>query len=298
MKGWWCAGMLGMAWLLPLQAQSDKYPGDMRSDVYFLANDSLQGRAPGTHGAQTAARWIAERFQNLKLQPAFDHTYYQPFIYQESGQQIGTENVLAQTNPNTPCRLIIAAHYDHLGFGEHHSREVFPNRIHNGADDNASGTAMLLELAKWYMKQDTLPGYNVLFVCFSGHEAGLFGSEFFVQHPPFPLDSSMFVLNFDMVGRLDTAQQMPPLYFRVPPESHWPSTMLPVSENGLKVVVKNAEYPLDHTAFERQNIPAATFSTGIHDDYHRSTDDADRINFTGMERILQYVKIFILELIR
>lgn len=297
MKGWWCVAVWGILLVQPLSAQSDKFPGNMYSDVYFLAGDSLQGRAPGTNGAQTAAQWIADRFESLKLQPAFDHTYFQPFIYQESGRNVSTENVLAQTNPGQPCRLIIAAHYDHLGRGEHHSREVFPNRIHNGADDNASGTAMLLELAKWCMTKDTLSDLNVLFVCFSGHESGLFGSSFFVEHPPFPLDSSLFVLNLDMVGRLDTTQKPPPLYFRIPEPSHWPSGLLPVSEEKLKVVVKKSDQALDHTAFERLGIPAATFSTGIHDDYHKSTDDADRINYAGMEQVLQYVKHFILELI-
>lgn len=297
MKGWWCVAALGMLSLLPLQAQSDKYPDRLRSDVYFLAGDSLQGRAPGTAGARIAAEWIADRFESLKLHPVMDHTYFQPFIYQESGRDIPAENVLAQTNPGRPCRLMITAHYDHLGRGEQHSREVFPNRIHNGADDNASGTTMLLELANWYMQRDTLPAYNVLFVCFSGHESGLFGSEWFVRHPPFPLDSSMFVLNLDMVGRLDTTQKPPPLYFRAPGNSLWPTGLLPVSLDGLKVVVKKTDQPLDHTAFERLGIPAATFSTGIHDDYHRSTDDADRINYAGMEQVLQYVKHFILRLI-
>ncbi|MCA0236751.1 MAG: M28 family peptidase [Bacteroidetes bacterium] len=297
MKGWWCVAVWGILLVQPLSAQSDKFPGNMQSDVYFLAHDSLQGRAPDTDGARIAAQWIADRFQHLQLQPVFDHTYYQPFIYQESGRNIPTENVLAQTNPGRPCRLIIAAHYDHLGRGQHHSREVFPNRIHNGADDNASGTAMLLELAKWCMNTDSLSGYNVLFVCFSGHESGLFGSQLFVQYPPFLLDSSMFVLNLDMVGRLDTTQKPPPLYFRIPENSHWPTWMLPASQEGLNVVVKKTDQLLDHTAFERMGIPAATFSTGIHDDYHKSTDDAERINYAGMEQVLQYVKGFILKLI-
>ena len=276
---------------MPLSAQNDSLLlQGLKTDVFYLASDSLGGRAPGTEGAEKAARWIGKRFETLGLKPFLENTCIQPFTYSEEGRPVQAENLLAQTNPSKPCKLLITAHYDHLGLGNAHSREVFKNVIHNGADDNASGVAMLLALAEQYVQQEKELDYSVLFVCFSGHESGLFGSEYFVQHCGNKLAPVQFVVNLDMVGRLDDAQSPPPLYFRLPEGSQWEKDLLPANAEKLKVVVKNQETPLDHTPFHNKGIRAGTFSTGLHDDYHRSTDDAEKINFTGMEQVFFLLK--------
>jgi len=294
MKGW----MFGIflvcrAFPMPLSAQNDSLLlQGLKTDVFYLASDSLGGRAPGTEGAEMAARWIGKRFETLGLKPLFENTFIQPFTFSEEGKMIAAENLPAQTNPEKPCKLLISAHYDHLGLGSSHSREVFKNRIHNGADDNASGVAMLLALAERYMQKEKELDYSVLFVCFSGHEAGLFGADFLVQNLGDQLDQVAFVLNLDMVGRLDDAQMPPPLYFRLPEDSHWKTELLPVATEDLKIVVKTIETPLDHTPFHKKGIPAATFSTGLHADYHMSSDDADKINFAGMAQVFFFWKNF------
>jgi len=292
MKGWMFGIFLAAPALpMPLSAQNDSLLlQGLKTDVFYLASDSLGGRAPGTEGAEKAARWIGTRFETLGLKPFLENTWIQPFTYSEEGRPVQAENLLAQTNPDKPCKLLITAHYDHLGLGNAHSREVFKNVIHNGADDNASGVAMLLALAEQYAKKEKELDYSVLFVCFSGHESGMFGSEYFVQHCGNKLDQAKYVLNLDMVGRLDDAQSPPPLYFRLPEGSLWENDLLPVDVDGLKVVVKNQEMPLDHTPFHKKGMLAATFSTGLHDDYHRSTDDAERINFTGMAQVFFLLK--------
>lgn len=298
MKGWmFVIFLVCRAFPMPLSAQTDSLLlQGLKTDIFYLASDSLGGRAPGTEGAEMAARWIGKRFETLGLKPFIENTFIQPFTFSGEGKMIAAENLLAQTNPEKPCKLLISAHYDHLGLGSSHTREVFKNRIHNGADDNASGVAMLLALAERYMQKEKELDYSILFVCFSGHEAGLFGADFLVQNLGYQLDQVAFVLNLDMVGRLDDAQMPPPLYFRLPEGSHWKTELLPVATENLKIVVKTIETPLDHTPFHKKGIPAATFSTGLHADYHRASDDAEKINYAGMLRIFSFLENFVDEL--
>jgi Zn-dependent M28 family amino/carboxypeptidase len=291
MKGWIYVFFLFVMLQWPVSAQRDSaLLESLKTDVFFLASDRLEGRAPDTEGGRMAADWIVKRFESIGLQPFIKNTYIQPFSYSEEGRTVHTDNLLAQTNPEKPCKLLITAHYDHLGFGNAHSREVFKNVIHNGADDNASGVALLLALAEWFVQKEKESDYGMLFVCFSGHESGLFGSEFFVQQLAPQLQEVQAVLDLDMVGRLDDAQSPAPLYFRLSEPSSWKEALLPVSTPSLKVVVKPSGAPLDHTAFQKIGLPAATFSTGLHADYHRSTDDAERINYEGMVQVFFLLK--------
>lgn len=272
----------------------------VRKDVFFLASDSLEGRFPDTKGAKIAAEYISKRFEELNLQAFHQTTYFQHFIFPYQNKSLAATNLIAQTNASKPCKIIITAHYDHLGFGTIHSREVFKTKIHNGADDNASGLAVLLALAKRFMQEEKELDFSILFICFSAHETGLFGSKAFIeeynQNSNDKLKEIEYVFNLDMVGRLDTLQNTYPLYFRIPKsnrESIWKNEDLPISKEKLRIVIKPSETALDDSCFYQLQIPSATFSTGLHQDYHTSNDDAEKINYRGMLKIILFLEEYI-----
>ncbi len=274
----------------------------IRKDVFFLAADSLEGRFPDTKGARIAAEYISKRFEELNLQAFHQTTYFQHFIFPYQNKSLAATNLIAQTNAKKPCKIIITAHYDHLGFGTIHSREVFKTKVHNGADDNASGVAVLLALAKQFMQLEKELDFSILFICFSAHETGLFGSKAFMEeynpNSSNKLKEIKYVFNLDMVGRLDTLQNTYPLYFRIPIgngsiKDVWKKEDLPTSKEKLRIVIKPNEIALDDSCFYQLQISSATFSTGLHQDYHTSNDDADKLNYIGMFKIILFLEEYI-----
>lgn len=198
-------------------------------------------------------------------------------------------NVIGYIDNGAVHTIILGAHYDHLGYGEdHNSLWTGKPEIHNGADDNASGTAAVIELAK-LLKNSKLKKNNYLFICFSGEELGLYGSKYFTENPTIPLSSADYMINFDMVGRLnDTTHGLTIGGYGTSPS--W-GKILPVKTKSLNVKFDSSGIgPSDHTSFYLKNIPVLFFFTGIHADYHKPTDDADKINFEGEFRVLQYVE--------
>lgn len=261
----------------------------MRHAVYFLASDSLQGRGAGSAGAEQASNWIINRFEEFGIQPVINKTYAQDFQYYIGTQRIQTNNLLAGTNGKKPFKILVAAHYDHLGKGNPHSLEVFKDKVHNGADDNASGVALLLSLAAW--SQVNYPQGGILFACFSGHEDGLYGANFFAKNAGTLLDSVQWMVNLDMVGRLDTQQKPAPLYLRIPEKAaDWLTQLELPKQKMLKTVLRPTVTPLDYTPFFEKGIKVVTLSTGVHPDYHKASDDAARINFGGMMEILSFTQ--------
>lgn len=198
-------------------------------------------------------------------------------------------NVIGYLDNGAAHTIILGAHYDHLGHGEdHNSLWTGKPEIFNGADDNASGTALIIELAKW-LKDSKLKKNNYLFICFSGEELGLFGSKHFTQNPTIPLASVDYMINCDMVGRLnDITNTITIGGYGTSPE--W-SKILPEKTKSLNVKFDSSGIgPSDHTSFYQQNIPVLFFFTGAHRDYHKPTDDVDKINFVGEYRIMQYIE--------
>jgi hypothetical protein len=191
--------------------------------------------------------------------------------------------------------VIIGAHYDHLGHGEDGtSRELQQkNQIHNGADDNASGTAALIELAR-ILKGSKLKHNNYLFVAFSGEELGLFGSKFFTAHPAVDLSSINYMINMDMVGRLNDSTHVLTIggYGTSP---SWGQIYEQTGKNRLynnNLVFRfdsSGTGPSDHTSFYLKNIPVLFYFTGLHPDYHKPTDDVDKINYTGEMNVIKHV---------
>ncbi len=208
-----------------------------------------------------------------------------------SPQSIG-HNVIAFKNNHRRKTVIICAHHDHIGYNEfENSRYTGPQAIHNGADDNASGVAAMLELSRklkgWKYRKN-----NYLFIAFSGEELGLLGSKFFTQNPLIKMKKVNYVINIDMLGRIDSTNKTlsingvgtSPIWTEIVKKYELDTTQLKVvtTESGLG--------PSDHASFYLENIPVLHFFSGQHRDYHTPDDDEYKINYTGMVNSLEIIK--------
>jgi len=199
-------------------------------------------------------------------------------------------NVIGYINNKALNIIILGAHYDHLGYGEDHNSLYTGTTpmIHNGADDNASGTAALIELAK-KLKKSAYKKYNYLFVAFSGEELGLFGSKYFTDHAGIDLKTANYMINMDMVGRLnDSTHGLTIGGYGTSPT--W-GKIIYTKDAYFKINADSSgSGPSDHTSFYKKDIPVLFFFTGSHKDYHKPTDDADKINYEGEYKIIQYIE--------
>jgi Predicted aminopeptidases len=201
-------------------------------------------------------------------------------------------NVIGYIDNKAPSTVIIGAHYDHLGYGEDGNSMLRNGEklVHNGADDNASGTAALIELAR-ILKQYKQKNNNYLFIAFSGEELGLNGSRYFTEHPTVPLDKTSYMINMDMVGRLnDSSKTLTVGGYGTSPA--WAQIFNSFRKNkNLNIRLDSSGTgPSDHTSFYRKDIPVLFFFTGLHSDYHRPSDDADKINYTGQVQIVRLIE--------
>ncbi len=199
-------------------------------------------------------------------------------------------NVIGYINNNATNTIILGAHYDHLGYGEDHNTLYIgkPAMVHNGADDNASGIAALIELSKW-LKNADLKKYNYAIIAFSGEELGLYGSKYFTEHSTIDLKTVNYMLNMDMVGRLnDSTHGLNVGGYGTSPS--W-SEIIKKEDPFLKIKTDSSGTgPSDHTSFYKKEIPVLYFFTGSHLDYHKPSDDADKINFNGEVAVINYIK--------
>ena len=198
-------------------------------------------------------------------------------------------NVIGYIDNGAANTVIVGAHYDHLGYGEDHN-SLYTGatpQIHNGADDNASGTAALIELSK-LVKKSKLRNNNYVFIAFSGEELGLFGSKYFTEHPTIDLSRANYMINMDMLGRLnDSTHGLTIGGYGTSPA--W-GEALSYTDNYLKINFDSSGTgPSDHTSFYRKDMPVLFFFTGAHGDYHKPTDDAGKINYTGELMVLKYI---------
>jgi len=276
----------------------------MLADVRYLSDTARQGRGVGTRGIEDAARYIAAQFKQAKVAPADSaKTYFQQFTISpdapaamhSNAAGAVTRNVVAVI-PGTNKQLrgevvVIGAHYDHLGYGGFGALDPdSTGKVHPGADDNASGIAALLEIARELSGEK--PARTIVFIAFSGEELGDLGSEYFVKHPLVePVDSIYAMLNMDMVGRLRdekliatgaaTAQEFPRILDSL---NHAQQPMFDLRASG------DGWGPSDHASFFAAKRPVIEFFTDLHADYHRTTDTWDKINATGMAQVAEYVK--------
>lgn len=270
----------------------------LKKDVYFLAADDLGGRAIGTTGEQKAAEYLAQEFEKLGLTPMGTDGFFQEFTVSKPSNPheeavIGTDgagvtgrNVVAFLDKKADKTIVIGAHFDHLGMGGQGSLHRGDSAIHNGADDNASGTAALLALAKIF-KYETLKS-NILFIAFSGEENGLWGSNYFVKNPTIDLKTVNYMINMDMVGRLNPEKSL--AVHGVGTSPSFPPVLDPINADSLKLVPSESGVgPSDHTSFYLQDLPVLHFFTGQHADYHKPSDDADKINYEGLVQVVRYI---------
>lgn len=204
-----------------------------------------------------------------------------------------TRNVIAFLEGNDPVLknevVVVGAHYDHLGMGGRGSLSSTKEpQIHNGADDNASGTSGLLELAEYFASKKSELKRSILFIAFSGEELGLLGSKFFVDNPTIPLEKIVAMINMDMIGRLNENKLT---IYGTGTSPRWKQLLNRLnSDSTFKYNFIDGGFgPSDHSSFYGKNIPVLFFFTGTHQDYHKPTDDFDKINYKGMETILNLV---------
>lgn len=196
--------------------------------------------------------------------------------------------MLEGKGPHAEETIIVGAHYDHLGLGGDGSLAPGSSQIHNGADDNASGTAALIEIARRLKALPEPLPRRVLFLAFTGEERGLLGSAYYVQHPLVPLKDTVAMLNMDMVGRLNDEQL---IVFGFNTAKQFEGLLDRLNERqGFKLTKKSGgDGPSDHASFYPQQIPVMHFFTGDHKDYHTPSDDVEKINLPGMRRVADLV---------
>src|SRR3954447_3618997 len=286
-------------WLSPaVQAQRITEPPRLLDDIKFLSDSQLQGRVTGSPGADSSAAYLAHRFSEVGLQPAAGG-WFQSFTLgrdapaarqAKAGGLVG-KNVIGILPGRDPVlrnqTVILGAHYDHLGLGGFGSLDPdSTGMVHNGADDNASGVAALIQVAARLAVSP--PARTVVFIAFSGEELGLLGSVHYVKEPIYPLAGTLAMINLDMVGRLRagrlivygarTAKEFPALLDSL----NWYA--------GLDLKAQGDGYgPSDQSSFYAAKRPVLHLFTDLHEDYHRTTDDWQKINVEGFNQVAAFV---------
>lgn len=271
----------------------------LKKDINYLAADKLKGRGTGSKGEKKAAKYIAAEFKKSGLSPKGTDGYYFPFTFShKTNPKDSTSKVVSRKGKDVvgfldngaEYTVVIGAHYDHLGLGhDHNSLDANPeDKIHNGADDNASGTSGVLELARYFAGNNEKEKFNFLFICFSGEELGLYGSKKFCENPTIDLTKVNYMINMDMIGRLNDSTKTLIIY-GVGTAPDW-VPMLDQMRTVFHVKKDSAGIgPSDQTSFYLKNIPVLHFFTGQHADYHKPSDDEPKINYEGEKMVLEYI---------
>ncbi|MGA1544707.1 MAG: M28 family peptidase [Saprospiraceae bacterium] len=262
----------------------------IKVDVVYLSSDLLEGRETGTEGEAMAAQYIANRFNQLGL-----NTSFQSFDFEVKAHPHATEstpktgkNVIGYLDNGADYTVVIGAHYDHLGYGSSGSLHRGEPAIHNGADDNASGVAAMLRLAEWLSKEGAPNANNYLFLAFSGEEFGLFGSKYYASNATLPIDNVNYMVNMDMVGRLNEENVL--VINGVGTSPSWTATLDDIQIDPISITTTESGFgPSDHSSFYLKDIPVLHFFTGQHSEYHKPSDDAELINYEGIDLVSQYI---------
>lgn len=280
-----CLAILG-------SANAQVNPKNLKKQIKYLSSDKMLGRETGMKGSSKAADYVEKYFKKYKLQPKGENGYRQNFPAKVTKVKIEnaerrSDNIIGFIDNAAPYTIVVGAHYDHLGKGEIGGSKdsLGVGKIHNGADDNASGVAGLLELARHYATNDIKEPFNLLFIGFGAEELGLIGSKYFTENPTIPLESIQWMLNMDMIGRYNPDNGLAVIGYGT-------SSAFPKIFEGISSTIKfnksrDGNGGSDQTSFYRKNIPVLFFHTGGHDDYHKPTDDEERIDYKAMEAILK-----------
>ncbi|MFT7499179.1 MAG: Zn-dependent M28 family amino/carboxypeptidase [Porticoccaceae bacterium] len=288
-----------------ISCKQEKYDRRMLKDITFLANDKLEGRATGSEGEKIASEYIAKRFKQLGLTPKGSDGYFQSFSFKPkkdphsevkftettSDSIVTGRNVIGFIDNKMENTVIIGAHYDHLGYGDEGSLHRGEKAIHNGADDNASGVSVMLNLADKLKNTNT--NNNYLLMAFSGEEMGLLGSNYFVKNATIDTKKVNYMINMDMVGRLKDSMLA---VYGTGTSPIWSQTINSLNSDFKLIEKESGVGPSDHTSFYLNDIPVLHFFTGQHENYHKPSDDAELLNYDGMYQISEYIYAIISDL--
>ena len=267
------------------RSEEDITVEESRKTLSYLASDEMEGRKPGNPGNFIAVSFIKKEFESYGLE-----THLQKFTYTFRWRvglirwrtiEIETMNFFGVLKGTSDKHVVIGAHMDHLGLDG-------DGDAYNGADDNASGTTAILELAEAFGKSKTKPKDTIVFIAFNAEELGLLGSKHYVNNPLLPLDDCKLMINLDMVGRLrgttvtaqggNLSRSVTQLVDKL--DDDYP----------FDVNITAAGNRSDHAPFNWNGVPVLFFHTGTHPQYHRTTDDSDLINYEGLVNIAKFVK--------
>ncbi|UFH55796.1 M20/M25/M40 family metallo-hydrolase [Spirosoma sp. KNUC1025] len=260
--------------------------------IRYLASDKMQGRGTGSPENAKAAHYVEKQFKKYGLTPLGTDRFYQPFtakvrriVVPDSLRKAA--NVIGFLNNDAAYTIVIGAHYDHLGLGRQGSSlDSLPQgKIHNGADDNASGVAGLLEMARYFSQNNVKEPYNFLFMAFGAEELGLQGSRYFLNNPTLPLERMNFMVCMDMIGRYNPERGVGIGGYGT--SDAWPTVFKEVTSSIKFFTDRAGNGGSDNAAFYAKQIPVLFFHTGGHPDYHKPGDDPDKIDAQSEEAILQ-----------
>jgi hypothetical protein len=255
---------------------------DLVRHVEVLADDTFEGREAGSRGGRAAGVYLTKELAKFGVQPAgIDGSWFQPY----TGNQQNILGRLAGSEPTFKDQVIlVSAHYDHVGYGSSTNSFGPIGFIHNGADDNASGVAALLEVAQAFQSLGLPPRRTILFALWDGEEKGLLGSRHWVSQPTVSLKNVAISINCDMVGRLRNKKVE-----IVGSRSSWGLRRMVCEQLGEDDLVLDFNWELkansDHWPFFERGIPILMLHTGLHEDYHRPSDDPEKLNKPGMEQV-------------
>ena len=263
---------------------------EVQRHVNVLADDTFEGREAGSRGNRAAGLYIIEELKKYGLPGGAGGTYYQ------TGPQSNSILAIAEgSDPKLKNEVIlVGGHYDHVGYGSLRNSHGPIGYIHNGADDNASGVAALLEVAQAVSRLPVRPRRTILFAFWDGEEKGLWGSKYWIEHPTVPLANVKLAINVDMVGRLRHSKltvygaRTAPGLRRIVSRQNDPALRLDFDWD-----IKGDS---DHYSFFSRNLPILMLHTGLHDDYHRPSDDVEKINNDGLKEISRLMFGIVVEL--
>lgn len=274
---------------------------ELKTHLYIVASDEMQGRETGSEGQKKAGRYLIEQYKkNGITAPKNDNNYYQPvpasYLNAKYNENLpDSENILAyiegSEKPNEV--VVVSAHYDHVG--------VKNGEIYNGADDDGSGTVALLEIAQAFQKakkEGFAPKRSILILHVTGEEHGLHGSRYYSENPYFPLANTVANVNIDMIGRRDEAHKDSNNYIYLIGSDYLSTDLYNVCEEANKKYINiNIDYKYndkkdpnrfyyrsDHYNFAKNGIPSVFLFNGTHADYHKPTDEVDKIEFDALEK--------------
>lgn len=274
--------------LVQLTGQGQSY--SIMDDIAYLASDELEGRETGTEGNEMARQYLMQRFESLDLEP-FWESYLQPFTFQtEDGAQLEGKNIVGTITGKTDKYIVITAHYDHIG---RHDGQIF-----NGADDNASGSAGLLALVDYFKKHP--PKNHLIFVAFDAEEKGLQGAKHFVNSLSVPKSSVLLNVNMDMISRSDKNEiyacgtnyypQFKKLLKKADKRS---PAQLKYGHDRPELGHDDWTFSSDHGPFHRAEIPFVYFGVEDHPDYHKESDEVDKISPEFVQSTVKLITRFV-----